>query len=292
MATLADVARDVQQRLQAAKDVAPREGRELVSHAMKLEDTPSTPLYNVDFNDAQSLHLEALVQRRLAGEPLQYLLGHAWFYGRKFVVTPAVLIPRPDTEVLVEACLQILGDAPARVLELGVGSGCIGATLLAESPALTYVGVEVDAAAAAVARANIGAYAEAGRWEVRVEDGLDGVTDGPYDLLVSNPPYVTEAEWAALEADVREHEPKLALTGAATNTDGLLFYRKLAAWGASHVRNGGWLCMETGWQQTEAVQHLLQQHNTTHGIPAWQNIRILNDLAERGRVVCAQLATG
>ncbi len=290
MATLAEVAREVQQRLQAVKDVAPREGRELVLHAMQLEDDSSIHLNNYYFDTSKATALEDLVARRMGGEPLQYILGHAWFYGRKLAVTPAVLIPRPDTETLVEACLQRLGGTSARVLELGVGSGCIGATLLAERPALSYVGVEIDAAAADVARGNIGAYAEAGRWEVRVQDGLDAVIDGPFDMLVSNPPYVTDAEWEALEADVREHEPRVALTGGEANPDGLLFYRRLATWGARTLRTGGWLCVETGWQQTAAVQDLLQEQTTENGTAAWTDISILKDLAGRGRVVCAQLA--
>lgn len=288
MPTLADIANEVQRHLQAVKDVAPREGRELVFHVMGLEDNASIRLHDYSFDTSKQTLLDTYVARRIAGEPLQYILGFAWFYGRKFAVSPAVLIPRPDTEVLVEACLKRLDGSPARVLELGVGSGCIGATLLAERPALRYVGVEIDAAAAAVARENIGAHAEAGHWEVRIEDGLDGVTDGPFDMLVSNPPYVTDAEWAALEADVREHEPRLALTGAEANPDGLLFYRKLAAWGASQLRSGGWLCVETGWQQAPAVQHLLQEYKTDNGIAAWQDISITKDLAGRGRVVCAQ----
>ncbi len=290
MATLAEVSREVQQRLQAVKDVAPREGRELVLHAMKLEDSSSILLHSSDFSESNRDILEHLVARRTTGEPLQYILGYAWFCGRTFTVTPAVLIPRPDTETLVEACLQRLNENPARVLELGVGSGCIGATLLAERPALTYVGIDVDAAAAEIAKDNIRAYAEDTRWDVRVQDGLDSVTDGPFDMLVSNPPYVTDDEWAALEADVREHEPRLALTGAEANPDGLLFYHKLAAWGASTLRTGGWLCVETGWQQTAAVQDLLQEHKTENGTAAWTSISILNDLAGRGRVVCARLA--
>jgi release factor glutamine methyltransferase len=291
MATVAQVAQAVQKQLESGKDVAPREGRALCLHVMELEDDTSTPLHTYEFDESKRAILEALRVRRAAGEPLQYILGHAWFYGRQFKVTPAVLIPRPDTETLVEACLQRLGDTPARVLELGVGSGCIGATLLAERPALTYVGVEIDAAAAAVARENIGAYAEAGRWDVRVQDGLDGVNDGPFDMLVSNPPYVTDAEWEALETDVRDHEPRVALTGTEANPDGLLFYRRLAAWGARCLRSGGWLCVETGWQQTAAVQDLLQEQTTENGTAAWTDISILQDLAGRGRVVCARVVT-
>ncbi len=292
MATLAEVAREVQRRLEATKDVAPREGRELVLHAMELEDDSSIHLNNVEFNTSKADILEQAVARRLAGEPLQYIVGYAWFYGRKFEVTPAVLIPRPDTEVLVEACLQRLQDAaaeaPARVLELGVGSGCIGATLLAERAGVAYVGVEVEAAAAEVARCNILHYANPARWEVRVADGLDAVADGPYDLLVSNPPYITEAEWAELESDVRDYEPKVALTGQHANPDGLLFYRKLGHWGARLLRSGGWLCLETGWQQASAVQNLLQEHKDSAGTALWHTVEIGLDLAGRGRVVCAQ----
>ena len=293
MATLAEVARGVQQRLEAVKDVAPREGRALVLHVIQLEDDASISLNSLRFNDEYLTALEHAVARRLAGEPLQYIVGHAWFYGRRFEVSPAVLIPRPDTEVLVEACLEVLPVASSgRVLELGVGSGCLGATLLAERAGVGYVGVEIEAAAAEVARRNIMShiahYANPPQWEVRVEDGLDGVTDGPYDLLVSNPPYVTEAEWAALEPDVRDFEPKVALTGGVANPDGLRFYHQLAHGGARLLRSGGWLCLETGWQQAPAVQKLLEEHNDSTGTAAWHNITIRQDLAGRGRVVCAQ----
>jgi release factor glutamine methyltransferase len=126
----------------------------------------------------------------------------------------------------------------------------------------------------------------AGRWQVEVRDGLDGV-DGMFTHLVSNPPYVTDTEWEALETEVKDFEPRMALTGVVPNPDGLVFYRRLAEWGRNKVQPRGWLCMETGWQQAQAVKKLLQEQMTLEG-NVWQDISVTKDLAGRDRVVCAR----
>lgn len=274
--------RQVQARLEAASEVGPKEGKALVAEVTGLGELGLVLGEHDPFPDDKMDMLEKLVRRRLAGEPLAQVLGFAWFYGRKWRVTPEVLIPRPDTEVLVTEVLERLqrGDY---VAEVGVGSGCIIGTIVAERDDVTALGVEISEQAAAVARANVQALGiDAGRWEIVVSDGLDGI-ENKFNMIVSNPPYVTDNEWNKLDREVRDFEPKLALTGGVANPDGLVFYRRLAAWGRDKVAADGWLCMETGWQQAQAVRKLLQEQGDV-----WCEISVTKDLGGRERVVCAK----
>lgn len=273
--------RRLQTTLEAGHSVSPREARQLVQHVLELNDTELVLAENSPFPAAQLEALDTLMQRRLAGEPLAQILGFAWFYGRKWTVTPDVLIPRPDTEILVEAVLARL-QARDRIAEVGVGTGCIGGTLLAERADVTLFGVDISDAAAAVARENLGTLDVDGRWDIIVNDGLESITES-FNLIVSNPPYITDMEWENLEAEVKNFEPRLALTGSDPNADGLLFYRRLADWGRKRLATNGWLCVETGWQQGEAVRKLLQQESDL-----WGEISVLKDLGGRERVVCAR----
>jgi release factor glutamine methyltransferase len=169
--------------------------------------------------------VEAFVRRREAGEPLSRIEGRREFFGRDFLVTPDVLDPRPDTETLVEAALAALGPgAAARVLDFGVGSGAILGALLSEWPAATGLGVDASAAAAAIARANLAALGLGERASVRIGLWGEGL-EGPFDVIVSNPPYIPSADIEGLDREVRAFDPRLALDGGA---DGLDAYRALA----------------------------------------------------------------
>lgn len=291
--TIGRIWREIQARLEAAREVGPREGRQLVQHVLGLDDNGLIMAENREFPVAKMGELEGLVGRRLGGEPLAYVLGFAWFYGRKWRVTPDVLIPRPDTEVLVEAVLARL-EAGFEVVEVGVGSGCIGGTLLAERADITLLGIDIDAAAAAVALENMRTYVaperQQGGIDVVVRDGMDGIVR-KFNLLVSNPPYIADAEWETLEDEVKDFEPRTALTGREANPDGLLFYRRLAGWGRDRLVQGGWLCVEVGWQQAQAVRELLEElreEQTEQSGHVWCEISITKDLSGRERVVCAR----
>lgn len=169
--------------------------------------------------------LGAYEHRRLAGEPVSRILGRREFWGLDFAVTPAVLDPRADSETLVAAALDLLRGVEApRILDLGTGSGCLLLALLAERPDALGVGVDISAAALDVARANAVALGLAARAGFVAADWTAGV-DGVFDLVVSNPPYIVSAGIAALDAGVRDHDPRLALDGGA---DGLDAYRALA----------------------------------------------------------------
>ena len=202
--------------------------------------------------------LEELVRRRSAREPMAYILGEREFWSLVFQVTPAVLIPRPESETVVEAALAKVGDrrAPLRVLDLGTGSGCLLLALLSELPAATGLGVDLSAGALTLARANAGRLGLAGR--ARFEEGSWGAgLQGGFDLIVANPPYVGAGELAGLEPEVREFEPQLALIAGA---DGLCAYRALIPDCARLLAEGGSVALEIGQGQGDAVAALLARY--------------------------------
>jgi release factor glutamine methyltransferase len=194
-----------------------------------------------------------LAGRRLQGEPMAYILGEREFYGLEFRVTPAVLIPRPETELLVELALQRISEgAPARVLDLGTGSGAIAVVLARERPQAQLTAVDVDYAALGVAREN------AARHKARVRffcgDWFGALPGERFDLIVSNPPYVAAGDAHLAQGDVR-FEPQRALLGGA---DGLDCIRAIALNARVHLRPGAWLLLEHGHDQAEACRALLQ----------------------------------
>jgi release factor glutamine methyltransferase len=199
---------------------------------------------------AQAVY-ETLAARRREGEPLAYLLGEKEFYGRRFAVTPDVLVPRPETETLVEVALECLSKVTApRVLELGTGSGCIAITLQLQRPDARVVATDVSAPALAMARANardLGAPVtfQAGDWYAAVDPAE------MFDLIVSNPPYVAAAD---PHLDALSYEPAVALTD---RHDGLQCLSTLIAGARSHLRTGACLALEHGYDQSQAVARLL-----------------------------------
>lgn len=218
-----------------------------------------------------------LIARRLAREPLTRIIGARDFWGRTFRVTPAVLDPRPDTETLIAAVLK--GPAPARLLDLGTGSGILAVTLLAEWPAAHGVATDISAAALAVAGDNAQRHGVAARLDLRQADWWDGVT-GHFDLIVANPPYIAIAEMPGLAPEVRDHDPHLALTDGA---DGLTAYRAIIAGLVAHLAPGGRVALEIGWTQGAAAAAMLADAGLT-------DITLHPDMETRDRVVTARRA--
>ncbi len=218
----------------------------------------------------QIVAFESLLARRLAGEPVAYLLGQREFYGRPFQVTPDTLIPRPETEHLVEAALA-RGPARARVLDIGAGSGCIAITLKLERPDWQVTAVDLSPAALAVARTNATRLGAEIEW---LESDLFAALSGrTFDLIVSNPPYVAETDPHMTQGDVR-FEPRSALTSGA---DGLDAIREIVKRAHAHLENGGWLLMEHGWDQGEAVGRLLDN-------AGFAEVFLASDLAGQERI--------
>lgn len=253
---------------------APRDARLLLAHAAGVAADRLTLQLQDPATEAVSARFAALVARRAAREPLSHLTGQRLFWGRGFAVSPAVLDPRPETEVLVAAAL---GAPFARVLDLGTGSGAILITLLAERPEARGLGLDLSPDALAVARANAQALGVADRSGWALGDWFAGV-EGRFDLIVSNPPYIALDEMAGLSPEVRLFEPHLALTDGA---DGLSAYRAIAAGAGAHLAPGGRLMVEIGPTQGQAVAALW-------AAAGLRDIRILPDLDGRDRVVAAR----
>jgi release factor glutamine methyltransferase len=273
--------RAIQQQLEhAGLAPAPHEGKTLLAHVVRCSPHELILSENAALTPPQAAALEALVAQRLTGMPLAYVLGHAWFYGLQFEVSPAVLIPRPDTEVLVQAVLDnVAQDAEILGLEVGTGSGAVVAALATSLPRSRWWASEISDDAAQLARRNITALCLTGRVEVVVADVLP-LSLSPLHILVSNPPYISENTYKKLDTGVTNHEPKLALTGATPNPDGLLYYRRLAAL-RGVMQPKGLLALEIGATQGAAVGELLAEHG-------WNTIQTLPDLAGRPRVVLAR----
>jgi len=195
------------------------------------------------------------VERRAAGEPLAYLVGEAEFRGRVFQVSPAVLIPRPETEVLIELALEKLRALKApKILDLGTGSGIVAISLTLECPSATLVAVDVEKGAISVARNNAGRLGA--KIDFRQGDWFAPVAGEHFDLIVSNPPYVAEGD-PHLEHDGLPFEPRIALTDGAAEGDGLACIRHIVGAAPAHLAPGGWLIFEHGYDQGAASRNLL-----------------------------------
>lgn len=218
---------------------------------------------------------KALIQRRMAGEPTHYLLGHREFYGRRFVVDPRVLIPRPETELLVEAVLRELPkDRPVQVLDLCTGSGCIAVTIACERPQARVWATDLLADALAVAQHNAAALRVADRVTCLQGDLFAPVSaDLTFDVIVSNPPYVKTGDLAGLQREVRR-EPKAALDGGA---DGLALLTRIAESALPRLVPGGLLAFEHGEDQGEAMKTLLARVGC-------HDVKIEKDLARLDRL--------
>lgn len=239
--------------LAAARGRVPAaEARLLLCHVLGCRTTellmyPERPLAT-----APAERFAKLLARRTAGEPIAYLLGEREFYGRRFQVTPAVLIPRPETELLVDLGRQISLPRP-RILDLGTGSGCVAISLALELPAAEVVAVDWSASALALAAANA---AQLGAKVAFIESDWFAAVDGYFDLIVANPPYIAVDDPHLALGDLR-FEPPLAL---ACGTDGLDALRRIIAAAPAHLAPNGRLWLEHGYDQDSAVAELLHRH--------------------------------
>ena len=225
-------------------------------------------------DEAQRDVFESLIARRAAREPVSHLIGRRIFYGREFAVSADVLDPRPETEVLVEAALARPFE---RVLDLGTGSGCILLTLLAEMPGTRGVGVDLSVPALEVAKSNARMHDLAERARLVRSDWFGGVS-GVFDLIVANPPYISRSEMEGLEPEVRDWEPRVALTDEG---DGLGAYRAILADAAAFLMPEGRLMMEIGAGQGAMV--------TAMAVAAgFDRVDVVADLDGRDRVVIAE----
>jgi len=207
-------------------------------------------------DEAQRIAFAAAIERRRRGEPVAYIRGEKEFWSLAFEVSSAVLIPRPDTECLVEAVLGRCKEAAGalRMIDIGTGSGAIAIALARELPTAGLAATDISADALAVARRNAARHGVAGRIEFRLGHLFAGVS-GTFDIIVSNPPYIPEGDYPLLPSGVRDFEPRQALVAGG---DGLSCLRGVIGEGASRLRPGGWLFLEIGAEQGAAVTALLR----------------------------------
>lgn len=229
---------------------------------------------------------EKAIALRTERRPLPYITGEAWFYGHSFKINRAVLIPRPETEDLALAALEICRNEPAPTLaDIGTGSGCLAVTLALEHPGARVWATDLSADALKLARKNVARYALAERVTLLHGDLLGPLPSGlRFDIIVSNPPYVLEADLPGLQPEVRDYEPVLALSGepGAAGPDGTALHRRLLAEAPAHLGPGGRLLMEVGQGQAEAVAQSARDFG-------YDEVMIRTDMAGIGRVVLGRL---
>lgn len=254
----------------------------LTAHSLGLRRLDLYLQFDRPLREEELEPVRALLRRRAAGEPVAYLLGEREFYARGFVVTPAVLIPRPDTETLIEAALgwARARQRPLRIADVGTGSGCIAVTMACELPDAEVVASDVSAEAIAVARANAERHGVPDRVRFVHGEWTQPLRDhAPFDMLLSNPPYVTESELDELAVDVRNHEPHTALVVAG---DGLDAYRRILDGVDALLAADAYLAFEVDPRRAEPVEALLQKARPG------ATTRRIHDLTDRDRVVEAQ----
>ncbi len=229
-------------------------------------------------DDEVAADFKEMIMRRCRREPFQYIVGEQQFCGLTFKVTPAVLIPRFETEELVEYLASKLGESSVgKLLEIGTGSGCIPITLLHRLEKWTGVTVDLSEEALEVARKNMELHLEPGQLLLLHGDCFEPVEETDYDLIVSNPPYIEREELQNLSREVTGYEPHMALDGGE---DGLDFYRKIIVEGRGYLKKGGLLAFEIGYNQKAPVEALLEKAGYTE-------IETLKDLYGQDRMVLA-----
>lgn len=220
-----------------------------------------------------------IVDRRITRYPLQYILGEAWFYGRRFKVTPAVMIPTPETEILCELAINYITNEALvcpDILDIGVGSGVISVTVAAELPDARLTAIDISAEALEVARQNAVALGQSGRIEFVRSNGFESLSEGrKFDLVLSNPPYIAEDEYVSLPTEVLA-DPKISLV---SGDDGLDFIRLLIKESPRYLKEKGRLMFEIGYDQADKIMELTRDDNR------YRSLSIIKDLNEIDRVV-------
>lgn len=235
--------------------------------------------HNSELTPAQYNYLRSLEPRLVSAEPIQYILERSWFYGRPFFVDRHVLIPRPETEELVENIIRRNRLTSPTILDIGTGSGCIAITLQLEIPEAQVTAIDISPEALAIAKRNGGSHQpQVAFKQVDILSGDFEEIRGPWNLIVSNPPYVDPADAISLHPNVRNFEPHLALFGP--QNDPLRFYLAIADFASEHLAPGGQLWLEIPENQDEPIRNFLQRSGL-------HSIEVINDLQGKRRMVTA-----
>jgi release factor glutamine methyltransferase len=260
-------------------DNATRDAELLLLHTLQISRATLIAHTDRELAPEQQAHYEKSIARRLHHEPIQYITGQQEFYGLTLKVTPAVLIPRPETEHLVEAVLKLLpADKPLKIADIGTGSGAIAIALAVHLPHAEITALDISTEALAVAAANAREHGVNDRIKLLQSDLLGAISSDieTFDAIVSNPPYIPEFDRAHLHPQVRDHEPSIALFAGETGLD---IYCRLIPQAYNALKSTGLLAIEIGHGQQEALTSLLA---------IWHNISFINDLQQIPRVALAR----
>ena len=256
-----------------------REANSLLAFALQKDKTFLIAHSEYELSDEEETNFNKLLERRANREPFQYIVGKQEFYGLDFIVSKDVLIPRPETELIVEAAIEILKmQENSSFCEVGVGSGCISVSILHENTTATAIGVDISAKALKIARKNAETHKVLERLELKLSDIFDILENETFDLIVSNPPYIPSEDFDGLQAEVRDFEPQNALTDGK---DGLSIVEKIIADAPKFLKPNGFLLMEIGFNQSTEVREMFLPN-------LWQTVEFLPDLQGIPRILKAR----
>jgi release factor glutamine methyltransferase len=279
MPDISEILKQATEILQKSEIAEPRrEANSLLAFALEKDKTFLIAHPEYVLSNEEETRFRKFLRRRAEREPFQYITGQKEFYGLDFEVTPDVLIPRPETESIVENAVEILrGIENPRFCEIGAGSGCISVSILHETPMARAVALDVSEKALQIARRNAEKHKVDERLELKISDVFDVLSDERFDLIVSNPPYIPIEDFAALQPEVRDFEPRFALTD---DSDGLSIIEKIIINAPEFLNSNGFLLLEIGFNQAAEVREMFS--------PAvWREVEILPDLQGIPRTVRA-----
>lgn len=261
---------------------ARRDANTLLAFVLNKNQTFLVAHSEYELSDEEEKAFQATVARRAKREPVQYITGRQEFYGLDFAVAPGVLIPRPETEIIVENALEILrlADENAKICEVGTGSGCIAISILHNLKTATATALDVSENALEIARQNAARHRVADRIEFKISDVFAGLNDEKFDLIASNPPYISPDKIETLQPEVKNFEPLNALTDGR---DGFSIIEKIVSDAPRFLKPGGVLLMEIGYDQSAETRRMFAPD-------VWQSIEILPDLQGIDRTVKSRTA--
>ena len=256
-----------------------REANSLLAFALEKDKTFLIAHSEYELSSEEKSKFENFLTRRANREPFQYITGKQEFYGLDFIVTKDVLIPRPETELIVESAIEILKNIEnPRFCEVGAGSGCISVSILHENTSATAIALDISEKALTLARKNAEKHHVSDRLELKISDVFDNLKAEKFDLIVSNPPYIDAEDFADLQREVRDFEPQFALTDGK---DGLSIIEEIIKTAPNFLKSEGFLLMEIGFNQSIKVCEMFSPN-------LWQSIEFLPDLQGIPRMLKAE----
>lgn len=259
---------------------ARREANSLLAFVLNKDRTFLIAHSEYELSDEETSRFQDVLERRKQREPFQYIVGKQEFYGLDFFITKDVLIPRPETELIVEAAIEILqSEKNPRFLEIGVGSGCISVSVLYQNRTATATGLDISENALKIALRNAETHKVSERLELKISDVFAELEEEKFDLIVSNPPYIPSEDFDELQLEVRDFEPQIALTDGK---DGLSIVEKIIEDAPKFLKSEGFLLMEIGIDQSNAVREMFSPN-------IWNQVEFTNDLQGIPRMLKVRL---